>query len=209
VVDTLDLQRPRVDPDLILRLQKYRRPDQVPPVVVDAARRMAHLAETLAAPCGWMRRTPVIGADPDGGGVRLADGIAFQSRALARLLRPAAEAVLIILTVGPGIEARADELMREEQFADALLLDTAGRVAIDAVIRDVRQRLRGEASGRGLQLTPRLAPGFADWPLEEQRALFAAFECDSLTVRLTEGAVMLPRKSVSGVYGLAPTAGIP
>ena len=204
-VEELGLPRPRVDADLVLRLQKYRNPDRVSPVVREAARRMASLAQVLVEPRGWMRRTPVrtVGAD---GAVWLGGEIRFRSLALARSLRGAAEAALVILTIGPALELRADDLVRQEQFAEALLLDTAARVAVDALVKDVRRRLRDDAWGRGYRLTPRMAPGFVDWTLDEQRTLFAAFGATPLTVQLTENCIMLPRKSVSGVYWLTPWA---
>lgn len=203
MVEELGLPRPRVDPELILRLQKYRNPDRVPPVVREAARRMASLAEALVEPHGWMRRMAVRAADDDGA-VWLGGEIRFRSLALARSLRSAAEAALIILTIGPALELRADELVRDEQLAEALLLDTAGRVALETAIKEVRQRLRDDAWGRGYRLTPRMAPGFVDWPLDQQRVLFAAFGDTALAVQLTESCIMLPRKSISGVYGLTP-----
>src|SRR5262245_54680266 len=111
MVEELGLPRPRVDSELVLRLQKYRKPDRVPPVVREAARRMASLAEALVEPHGWMRRVVVRAVDDDGA-VWLGDEIRFRSRALARSLRGAAEAALLILTIGPALELRADELVR-------------------------------------------------------------------------------------------------
>jgi len=205
MVEELGLPRPPIDPDLILRLQKYRNPERVSPVVREAARRMASLAEALVEPRGWMRRAPVRAADTDGT-VWLGGEIRFRSLALARSLRSAAEVALIILTIGPALELRTDELVQQEQLAEALLLDTAGRVAVEAVIKEVRQRLRDDAWDRGYRLTARMAPGFVDWALDEQRVLFAAFGDAALAVQLTENCIMLPRKSVSGVYGLTPRA---
>ncbi len=205
MVERLDLSRPRVDPDLILRLQKYRKPDRVSPAVKERARMMASLAESLVEPRGWMRREPVRAAGSDGR-VLVAEDIAFQSHELARRLRDASEAVLVVLTIGLNLEWRADELVKDEQFVEGLLLDTAGWVAIDALIKDVRKRLGADARTRGFRLTGRMAPGFADWALEQQRILFAAFGEGDLSVQLTEACVMLPRKSVSGVYGLIPIA---
>lgn len=194
----------RVEPDLILRLQKYRRLEAVAPAVRDVARRMAALAETLLSPQGWMRRARVEALHPDG---RLqVAGVEFQSRALARLMAGASEAVLVVLTIGPALERRAQELVGDEQLVEGLLLDTAGWVAIDALVKDLRQRLRAEARSRGLRLTARMAPGFDDWGLEQQRPLFAAFDGVDLPVHLTDACIMLPRKSISGVYGLVAMA---
>jgi hypothetical protein len=51
-----------------------------------------------------------------------------------------------------------------------------------------------------------MAPGFAGWGLEQQRALFAAFDGTPLPVALTDACVMIPRKSVTGVHGLVPVS---
>ena len=199
----LTLDRPRVAPDLILRLQKYKKLEAVPAPVREAAQAMAALAETLVEPEGRLLHVPVRRVEAEGA-VIVADDVRFQSRALARLLRGATESFLILLTLGPKLENRAQALMGEEQFLEALLLDTAGWVAMDALTKMVRGRLSAEATDRGLQLTHRMAPGYADWGLEEQRALFSAFGEDTLPVQLTEACVMLPQKSISGIYGLIP-----
>jgi hypothetical protein len=192
-----------VAPDLILRLQKYKKLEAVPAPVREAAQAMAALAETLVEPQGILQRVPVRSVETEGA-VLVADGVRFQSRALARLLRGAREVFLILLTLGPKLENRAQALMGEEQFLEALLLDTAGWVAMDALAKAVRGHLAAEVSARGMRLTHRMAPGYADWGLEEQRALFSAFGEDILPVQLTEACVMLPRKSISGIYGLIP-----
>lgn len=198
---------PKVAPDLILRLQKYKKLEAVPAPVREAAQAMAALAETLVEPQGILQRVPVRRVEPEGA-VLVSDGVRFQSRALARLLRGAAEIFLILLTLGSKLENRAQALMGEEQFLEALLLDTAGWVAMDALAKMVRGSLSAEARHRGRRLTHRIAPGYADWGLEEQRALFSAFGEDTLPVQLTEACVMLPRKSISGIYGLIPDSAL-
>ena len=197
------LARPRVDPDLILRLQKYKKLEAVPAPVRQAARAMAALAESLVEPEGRLWRARVRRIEPEGT-VLVGDGVAFQSRTLARLLRGATEAVAVLLTIGPRLETRAREMMAEEEFLEALLLDTAGWVAIDALAKTLRRDLSADAKAQGFRLTHRMAPGYADWGLEQQRVLFSTFGQEALPVRLTEACVMLPQKSISGIYGLIP-----
>jgi hypothetical protein len=202
-VERLDLHRPRIGAERPLRILKYRDPARVAPVVQSAADRMASLAEILIEPRGWLRRVPVRSVECSGR-VRLDHGIEFRSRALARLLGGACEAVLTILTIGPALEQRARDLFGDDQFMDGLLLDAAGRVAIDALLAHARARLGTEARARGCRLTARLAPGFADWPLDQQRVLCDALREGDLSVTLTDACMMVPRQSASGVYGLTP-----
>jgi hypothetical protein len=203
MVERLDFGPVQVDPDLILRLQKYRRLPTVPQAVKDVARQMAALAETLLEPRGWLWRGPITGVDGDGR-VVVGRRLRFQSQTLARVMKDAAEAAIVVLTIGPGLERRAHALVGEEHYVEGLLLDTAGWAALDVLIKETRHRLAEEARSRGCRLTARTAPGFADWGLEQQGILFSAFDGADLTVRLNEAQVMLPRKSISGVYGLIP-----
>ncbi len=203
MVGEINLARPRVEARLILRLQGYRRLDAVAPIVVEAAGQMAALAETLVAPRAWRWVGRLDGVTPDGA-VRLHGGPAFCSRALARRLATAESVVAVLLTVGPDLEHRAQEMLRDGHLVEGLLLDSAGWVAIDACLADLRRRLAAEAQEQGLGLGARMAPGFGDWGLEQQRGLFALFEGAGVTVRLTEAAVLVPLKSVTGLYGLIP-----
>jgi hypothetical protein len=184
-------------------LQKYRKIEAVSPVVRETAARMAALAETLVEPQAWQARGRLTRVEP-GGSVLLAGGLAFHSRALARRLAQAVEVAIVLLTVGSELERRAQEMIRNGQFVEGLLLDTAGWVVIEVLIKDIRRHLAAEARAQGLRLTGRMAPGFGDWGLEQQRALFSAFDGAGVSVRLTEACVMLPLKSVSGLYGLVP-----
>jgi hypothetical protein len=203
MAEVLTLGRPQVAPDLILRLQKYKNLEAVPLPVRQAAQTVAALAGTLVEPQGRLLRAPVRRVEPEGT-VLLADGIRFQSRSLARLFRGATEAILFLLTIGSRLETRTEEMMADEQFVEALLLDTAGWVGVDALARALRGQLSVRAKAQGMRLTHRMAPGYADWALTEQRILFSAFGDDTLPVRLTEACVMLPRKSISGIFGLIP-----
>ncbi|MDI6771718.1 MAG: hypothetical protein QME77_03930 [bacterium] len=205
MVEQITLARPRVDPGLILKLQKYRKIEAVSPVVRETAARMAALAETLVGPRAWRARGRLTRVEPEGS-VLLAGGLAFHSRVLARRLAQATEVAIVLLTVGPELERRAQEMIRDGQFVEGLLLDTAGWVVIEVLIKDIRRHLAAEARAQDLRLTGRMAPGFGDWGLEQQRALFSAFDGAGVSVRLTEACVMLPLKSVSGLYGLVPLA---
>ena len=203
MVDWLAFSPVHVDPDLILRLQKYRQLETVPRPVREVARQMAATAEGLVEPQGWIWRGPVRTLDA-AGGVEIGDAVRFESLTLARVLEGATHAAVVVLTIGPQLERRAHELIGEEQLVEGLLLDTAGWVAIDALLKETRRRLAADAKSQGHRLTGRMAPGLAGWGLEQQRGLFSVFDGAALSVHLTEACVMIPRKSVSGVYGLVP-----
>ncbi len=196
---------PVVPADLILRLQKYRDLARVPRAVRQVADAVAAEASRLLAPEAVLWRGPVTEVDP-AGAVTIADTHRFHSRALARLLATAAEAYVVVLTLGEGIEERARAMLREQLLLEGLLMDTAAWAAIELLIRDMRRVLVDQERPGGRSVTHRLGPGHRDWPVTDQAALLRVFGEIALPVRVNESACMLPCKSVSGVYGIVRAA---
>ena len=194
-----------VPAELILRLQKYRDPTRVPRAVRQIADAVASEASRLMSPEAVLWRGPVTKVDP-AGAVTIADAHHFHSLALARLLATAVEAYVVVLTLGEGIEERAHSMLGEQLLVEGLLMDTAAWGAIELLIRDVRRFLMDQERPGGRSVTHRLGPGHRDWPVTEQAALLRVFGEVPLPVRVNESACMLPRKSVSGVYGIVPAA---
>jgi len=196
---------PVVPADLILRLQKYRDLARVPRAIRQVAEAVASEASRLLAPEAVLWRGPVTAVDP-AGTVTIADAHRFHSAALARLLATAAEAYVVVLTLGEGIEARARSMLQEQLLLEGLLMDTAAWAAIELLIRDLRRFLMDHERPGGRSVTHRLGPGHRDWPVTEQAALLRVFGEAHLPVSVNESACMLPCKSVSGVYGIVPAA---
>jgi len=150
---------------------------------------MAARADAVVAPEAWWR--VVLGA-----------GLRFSGRAVRLHLAGGELAVAFVLTVGAALEAEVLALGEAREPLDAFLLDTAGWAAIERAVRQLRLDLRARARTRGFRLTHRLGPGYADWPLEEQGRLLELFANAPLPVRLSEHGVLVPFKSITGIFGL-------
>jgi hypothetical protein len=204
-VRRLALPVPPIPADLVLRLQKYRDLARVPGAVRRASEAAAAEAGPLVEPAVVVWQGPVTGVDP-GGPVTLDGEHTFHSRTLARLLAESTEALVFVLTIGPRLETRTQALLEAKLYVEAVLLDTAAWAAIELLRQALRRRLADDARARGLALTARLGPGHGDWPVEEQPRLLAVFGGAPLPVTVNEAACMLPRKSISGLFGLVPVA---
>jgi hypothetical protein len=207
---------PAVDPARILRVHRYPDPDEVRPQIREAAHRAAGEVESLARPVAAYRRV-VISACRDGT-LTLAGGTSFYCPAFDRLLKGCTEVVAFVLTLGPKVDARVMELMEEFEPLDALFVEAAGWLAIEAATRDLGAHLRAELSRERLAVSHRMGPGYSyrqdprgaqdrvGWPLEQQAELFGLFGGDEIPVELLTSAAMKPKMSRSGLFGVAPAA---
>lgn len=197
----------RLEVEPILRFHRYRGVDQVPPPILEVAMEMVAVAERLAVPRGCFARYPVshVAAET----LAVAEGPTFHGRCLGTHCAVAGEVVCFLLTIGPALDDRVAELTDSKELLEALFLDTAGWLAIERTFRAFRSFLAARLRPEALRLTPRLGPGYLDWPLTEQAAFFSLFDGVPAPVTLTEHCVMVPQKSLSGLFGLiaAPESG--
>jgi hypothetical protein len=191
---------PRLDCWTVLRLARYRRRDEVAPAIWETARRMTARAGALVHAVAAL--VPVRVQAAGAGGAVLAEGVAFSGRAVGRLLADCPLAVAFALTLGPRLEAEMAALADRRQLLESYLLDTAGWAAIERAVRALRLDLRERLGPAGWRPTHRLAPGYGDWPLAEQPALLGLLAGHDLPVRLSEHGVLLPFKSITGLFGL-------
>jgi len=123
------------------------------------------------------------------------EGQIFHSRVLKKNLENAERVFPYIATCGT-------ELYEYEAGTDALrnlCLDAIRTLTVAAAMNHVFNRLKPRyALGRTAHMNP---GSLADWPITEQRPLFALFrgEEKNIGVELTAGCMMRPMKSVSGL----------
>ena len=200
-----------VRPERILRIQGYREIERVRRPIRRAAERAAETArEVVDGEVGY-RRAAV--ATCRGTSLALDGGELFECAAFERFLAGCESVVVFALTAGAAIDRRIDELMAADEPVVALMLDTAGWLAVESVTRQFSERLKADCEAAGLRLTRRMGPGYtyrmgremAPWRLEEQAGLFRVLGQDVSPVTVLESGAMLPKMSRSGLYGLRPS----
>lgn len=139
-------------------------------------------------------------------GVRLPEAeLALPGRSAAELLEGCRSCVLLAATLGAGF----DRLLVQTQprdMARALVLDACGSAAIEAVCDRAEEEI-GAALGDGAFLTDRFSPGYGDMPLEAERPIVRVLDTDRrIGLTLTESCMLLPRKSVTAILGVAGEA---
>ncbi len=109
------------------------------------------------------------------------------------------------VTSGSVCEERAREASERKEPYRALLLDAIGSCVADTVALDLTLMVEREKMLRGPEgaVARKLSVGYGDWPLEEQRDIFAILDPKKhIGVELNDACLMIPEKSVSGLIGL-------
>jgi len=125
------------------------------------------------------------------------DGIRLGSRILRKNLEKVGRVFPYVITIGTRLEQKADETT---DLLEKYYLDKIGNIALSKARRHLEEHLRSRFALDDLSY---MSPGsLEDWPIEEQRPLFSILKGAevSIGVRLTESLLMIPRKSVSGIY---------
>ncbi len=157
-------------------------------------RRLIDSAQVVIAPAAAFRAGYV---DEKRDDRVVVDGVVFTSRVLRRNLNGVGRVFPFVLTVGKAmdeiIDARGDML-------EKYLLDEIANM----ILREARSRFEQHLRFTfAIEKISCMAPGsLEDWPIEQQAPLFSLLPGvgTALGVRLNESFLMLPRKSISGIY---------
>jgi hypothetical protein len=192
-----------IDPDEVLRFQGYKKGRDLPGADVRALFDEA-LAEgrRLMAPravARW-RRVTRRGAD------RLeVDNEPLAIPRIGALWGPVERVAAAVCTIGEALERRVSALWEARELPLASMLDSVGSGAVESLAEYVNDLLCGQGLP-GLRVTNRISPGYADWDVAEQRALFRLCAGEAIGVALNEACVMTPGKSISLLVGAGPQA---
>ena len=130
--------------------------------------------------------------------------IVFESKVIAPLLEQCEKAAVFLVTIGEHLEEMAYRLAEDGLIVQATVLDAIGSVAAEGVADYVQGKIKETANNQGLVISQRFSPGYCDWDISQQRTVFWAVSGDSMGIHLTDGCLMIPRKSISGVIGIGP-----
>jgi hypothetical protein len=187
----------------VLRLLGARQGKHVSTSAMRRIDNLAHDMDSLLRPRLSYRRLALAGVNR--GGIELEDGTCFKSPKLAKTMAKAETVCCFVATVGPALEIEVQKQMQQRRYADAYVLDAMGSMSAENVVEQFYQRTARRLAKENKGVTLRFSPGYCDWPLDQQRPLFALFaDAPSLDVQLNRRCLMSPRKSVSGLFGILP-----
>jgi len=125
------------------------------------------------------------------------EGLRLTSNVLRKNLDAVERVFPFVTTIGSKFSETLDAY---DDLLEKFYLDTIGNVALNQVRLAFKDHLKQKFA---IEKTAFMEPGsLADWPIEQQKPLFKLLGDvqASIGVRLTESLLMLPAKSISGIY---------
>jgi len=107
-----------------------------------------------------------------------------------------------ICTLGPALEQRITALFAERRTSLALALDGLGNELLFALSRRLQDRVVTEARKAQLTAAGELRPGDPGLSLKAQPVVLRLAGADTIGVRVTQGQLLHPLKSMSMVLGI-------
>ena len=108
--------------------------------------------------------------------------------------------IVVAVTLGSGV----DNLIRRLQVTDmvlAVVADSGASVLIEQLCDDFQEKTKYEING---YMTPRFSPGYGDFPMTVQREIIRIADAGrKIGLNVTSGGLMIPRKSVTALIGVA------
>ncbi|UCG51569.1 MAG: hypothetical protein JSW58_15505 [Candidatus Latescibacterota bacterium] len=105
--------------------------------------------------------------------------------------------VVCLVTIGGKLEEVVNKYKLSGDLSHALILDSYGSAAAEAAAEAVELIIREKIEESGLKCSRRFSPGYGGWNVAEQKWIFAGLQGETLGVRLTEGSMLVPRKSIT------------
>jgi hypothetical protein len=150
---------------------------------------------------GSLLRTPI--NKNDGKKIFLAGNLIFDSKKLSAFLSNCKEAALMGATAGNSIMEAIKEKTNQDNLAAAVVYDaTASEMAdagLDWIMDYLNQQVRRE---RKTLLPRRFSAGYADFNLENQKAIYEILQMEKIGVTITSSFILLPEKSVTAISGI-------
>jgi hypothetical protein len=119
-------------------------------------------------------------------------------------LKRSTSLALFVSTAGPRLEQWSGELMAGGDMMRGYIVDAIASEYVEQASVWLEKRVSERVQSLGWKMTNRYSPGYCDWPVSEQHKLFSLLPDKFCGISLTESALMVPIKSLSGIIGLGP-----
>lgn len=189
-----------IDINEVFRYLGHKNQD-ISPQLINKTKGIIEKCATVLMPKNTVGRYTVA---PCENGVRLLEnGLVLQGSDIKKHLEDCCECYIFCATIGSGVEGLIRSL-QAISVTDSLIADAAATTAIESYCDNIENDLRRRLKDEKLFLTWRYSPGYGDFPFTQQPDILSLLRAEKFTgVVCGESCIMLPRKSVTAVMGIA------
>jgi hypothetical protein len=145
---------------------------------------------------------PITAMDADR--ISLKGGKTIEAPLLPATFPEAKELIVLVGTIGPGLEKRVTEYSKGGKALRGMVLDGIGTAAVDRLIPGAMALIAAEVASRGYEIGSPINPGMPGFPMTEQWSLLKLVPSKEIGISLSSSGVLIPRKSTSMVIGIGP-----
>lgn len=136
-------------------------------------------------------------------GVMSIEGVDFHpGKIIISQLSKSESVAVFACTAGSKISERSKKLIEERNLLEGYIFDMAGSEIVEDAADLMQEKLKIMMTAEGMLITNRYSPGYCGWDVSEQHKLFSLIPDNFCGITLTNSALMVPLKSVSGIIGI-------
>lgn len=141
----------------------------------------------------------------DGDRVYFKSGNIFNGPHISKILTGSKTAIPYIFTLGSRVDRIINEESRSGDTLATIVMDAITTSLLDTLGDFVGDRIKREGiEQQNWGATCAYLPGQYKWTIEEQKKIFKMLDGQKIGVELNDSYLMVPFKSISGVYGFGP-----
>jgi hypothetical protein len=136
-------------------------------------------------------------------------GHLFSGPYISKILKGSKTAIIYIYTLGSRVDRVINKESQSRDTLATIIMDTITTSLLGILGGFVGQKIKKEGiEHETWGSTCAYSPGQYKWTIEEQKKIFEMVDGKRIGVELNESCLMVPFKSVSGVYGFGPEGNI-
>ena len=136
------------------------------------------------------------------GVIHLADGTKLQAPVAAHRLKRASQLFMGVVTLGEEVGEAISSRFANGSRLEAIILDEVANFCLMKAVTELEQDGAREAKLRGLTISGPLSPGDDGFELSTQATILERVNAPAIGVSISSASMMLPRHSLTVVYGL-------
>ncbi|MGM0367453.1 MAG: vitamin B12 dependent-methionine synthase activation domain-containing protein [Actinomycetota bacterium] len=129
----------------------------------------------------------------------------FKGPNIAKILTGSEIALIFVFTLGGKVDKIIKETTKSGDTLSTIVMDTITTSLLTLLGKHFTEIAKKEGKEKdSWNATCTYSPGQYKWTIEEQKEIFKMLPADKIGVKLNPSYLMVPFKSVSGVYGFGP-----